>query len=30
VTADQRRDVVAQEIRDRLCQLSGCRFVLHA
>ncbi len=29
VPADLRRDIVAQEIRDRLDQFGGCRFVLH-
>src|SRR5258708_1908155 len=29
MSADHRRDIVAQEIRDRVDQLGGCRFVLH-
>jgi hypothetical protein len=29
MSADHRRDIVAQEVRDRLDQLGGCRFVLH-
>ncbi|MGY4496622.1 hypothetical protein ACVWYH_000549 [Bradyrhizobium sp. GM24.11] len=29
VAGDQRRDVVAEEIGDRLGQLDRCRFVLH-